>query len=105
VEGLDLVRAELGRDLAAERTQRRARGASRGLVRAEDVAVAVLGTLQTAMTADVIPAQDQNIVIGGLLLASVIVPNIGDIYRRGRDRLRAAGARRRATAVTQEEGT
>ena len=61
--------------------------------------------LQTAMTADVIPAQDQNIVIGGLLLASVIVPNIGDIYRRARARLRIVGARRQAAVVTREEGT
>ena len=58
-----------------------------------------------AMTADVIPAQDQNIVVGGLLLASVVVPNLGDIYRRARARLRAVAARRQAAAVTQEEGT
>ena len=65
----------------------------------------VLGTLQTAMTADLIPAQDQNIVVGGLLLASVIVPNLGDMYRRARARLRAVAARRQAAAVTQEEAT
>ncbi len=39
------------------------------------LAVAVLGSLQTALTADLMPAQDQNIVVGALLLASVIVPN------------------------------
>ena len=77
----------------------------RGTIVGVVLAVAVLGTLQTAMTADVIPAQDQNIVVGGLLLASVVVPNLGDIYRRARARLRAVAARRQAPAVTQEEGT
>ena len=56
------------------------------------------------MTADVIPAQDQNIVVGGLLLASVIIPNSGDIYRRARARLRSAGARRHAAVAAREEG-
>ena len=56
------------------------------------------------MTADLIPAQDQNIVVGGLLLASVIVPNCGDIYRRARARLRTAGARRHAAVVDAEDG-
>ena len=77
----------------------------RGTIVGVVLAVAVLGTLQTAMTADLIPAQDQNIVVGGLLLASVIVPNLGDIYRRARDRLRAFGARRHAAAAAQEEAT
>ena len=60
----------------------------RGTIVGVVLAVAVLGCLQTAMTADLIPAQDQNIVVGGLLLASVIVPNAGDMFRRGRARLR-----------------
>jgi rhamnose transport system permease protein len=77
----------------------------RGTIIGVVLAVAVLGCLQSAMTADLIPAQDQNIVVGGLLLASVVVPNIGDIVRRARDRLRAAGARRHAAVVTREEGT
>jgi rhamnose transport system permease protein len=68
------------------------------------IAVAVLGTLQTALTADLIPAQDQNIVVGALLLASVIVPNAGDIYRRARVRLRSAEARRHRSAAAQAEG-
>ena len=54
------------------------------------------------MTADLIPAQDQNIVVGGLLLASVIVPNLGDIYRRARARLQTAGARRHAALAHEE---
>ena len=68
----------------------------RGTIAGVVLAVAVLGCLQTALTADLIPAQDQNIVIGGLLLASVIVPNAGEIYRRARERLRSARARHAA---------
>ena len=68
------------------------------------IAVAVLGCLQTAMTDDQIPAQDQNIVVGALLIASVILPNAGDLYRRVRARLRSAGARRHAAAAIQGEG-
>ena len=70
----------------------------RGTIAGIVVAVAVLGCLQTAMTADLIPAQDQNIVVGGLLLASVIAPNAADLFRRGRARLRSAEARRHAAA-------
>ena len=62
----------------------------RGTILGVVLAVAVLGCLQTALTADLIPAQDQNIVVGGLLLASVIVPNAAEIYRRARARLRSA---------------
>lgn len=71
----------------------------RGTIAGVVVAVAVLGCLQTALTADLIPAQDQNIVVGALLVASVIVPNAGELYRRGRARLRSAEARRHAAAV------
>jgi rhamnose transport system permease protein len=76
----------------------------RGTILGVVIAVAVLGTLQTALTADLIPAQDQNIVVGALLLASVIVPNAGDIYRRARVRLRSAEARRHRSAAAQAEG-
>ena len=76
----------------------------RGTIAGVVVAVAVLGCLQTALTADLIAAQDQNIVVGGLLLASVIVPNGGELYRRARARLRIAEARRHAAAVAQAEG-
>jgi rhamnose transport system permease protein len=75
----------------------------RGTIAGVVVAVAVLGCLQTALTADLIPAQDQNIVVGGLLLASVIVPNARDLYRRARVRLRSAVARRHAAAAAQAE--
>jgi rhamnose transport system permease protein len=77
----------------------------RGTIAGVVVAVAVLGCLQTALTADLIPSQDQNIVVGGLLLASVIIPNARDLYRRARTRLRSAEARRHATAAAaQAEG-
>ena len=76
----------------------------RGTILGVVLAVAVLGTLQTALTADLMPAQDQNIVVGGLLLASVIVPNAGEIYRRARERLRSAAARRHRAAAAQVEG-
>src|SRR5205814_3681568 len=68
----------------------------RGTIAGVVLAVAVLGCLQTALTADLIPSQDQNIVVGALLIASVIVPNGGDLYRRARVRLRSAAARRHA---------
>ena len=48
------------------------------------------------------PAQDQNIVVGALLVASVIIPNGSELYRRARVRLRSAGARRHAAAAQAE---
>jgi len=71
----------------------------RGTIAGVVVAVAVLGSLQTALTADLIPAQDQNIVVGALLVASVIIPNGGELYRRARARLRSAAARRHVAAA------
>jgi rhamnose transport system permease protein len=75
----------------------------KGTIAGVVLAAAVLGTLQTALTADLVPAQDQNIVVGALLVASVIVPNSADLYRRARTRLRSAGARRHAAAAAQAE--
>ena len=66
----------------------------RGTIIGVLLAVAVLGCLQTALTLDLVSAQNQNIVIGGLLIASVLLPNAADLYRRGRLRLRSAAARR-----------
>jgi rhamnose transport system permease protein len=74
----------------------------RGTIAGVVLAVAVLGCLQTALTADLIPAQDQNIVVGSLLIASVIVPNGADLYRRARVRLRSFEARRHAAAAHVE---
>jgi rhamnose transport system permease protein len=76
----------------------------RGTIAGVIVAVAVLGCLQTALTADLIPAQDQNIVVGTLLVASVIVPNGAELYRRARTRLQSALARRHAAAAAHAEG-
>jgi rhamnose transport system permease protein len=73
----------------------------RGTIAGVIVAVAVLGCLQTALTADLMPAQDQTIVVGALLVASVIIPNGGELYRRARARLRSAAARRHVAAQTE----
>jgi rhamnose transport system permease protein len=73
----------------------------RGTIVGVMIAVAVLGCLQTALTLALVSAQDQNIVIGGLLIASVIVPNGLDLYRRARARLQSAAARRAAHAEAQ----
>ena len=74
----------------------------RGTIIGVVLAVAILGILQTAMTLALVSSQDQNIVIGGLLILSVIVPNAGDLYRRGRLRLRSLAARRRREHVLAE---
>jgi rhamnose transport system permease protein len=71
----------------------------RGTIIGVVIAAAVLGCLQTALTADQVPAQDQNIVVGALLVASVIVPNAADLYRRARARLQSAAARRQVAAA------
>jgi rhamnose transport system permease protein len=75
----------------------------RGTIVGVLLAVAVLGCLQTAMTLDLVASQDQNIVIGALLLLSVILPNAPDMYRRARLRLRSAAARRHAAETAQAE--
>jgi rhamnose transport system permease protein len=75
----------------------------RGTIIGVVIAVAVLGCLQTALTADQVPAQDQNIVVGALLVASVIVPNAADLYRRARARLQSAAARRQVAAAASQE--
>jgi rhamnose transport system permease protein len=74
----------------------------RGTIIGVALAAAVLGTLQAALTADLVPSQDQNIVVGALLVASVIVPNGRDLYRRTRIRLRTLEARRQASAAQAE---
>ena len=71
----------------------------RGTIVGVLLAVSVLGCLQTALTLALVPAQDQNIVVGGLLIASVIVPNAADLY--GRVRLGSQRTmRRRAREAT-----
>jgi rhamnose transport system permease protein len=75
----------------------------RGTIVGVVLAVCVLGTLQTAMTLRNIGPQDQNIVIGGLLILSVVVPNAGELYRRGQLRVRIAMARRRRSEQPRAE--
>jgi rhamnose transport system permease protein len=75
----------------------------RGTIIGVVIAAAVLGCLQTALTADQVPAQDQNIVVGILLVASVIVPNAADLYRRARARMQSALARRQVAAAQAEQ--
>jgi rhamnose transport system permease protein len=74
----------------------------RGTIIGIVLAAFVLGALKDALTLALVTAQDQQIVIGGLLIASVIVPNAADLYRRARLRLRTAAARRHAALQTQE---
>ena len=66
------------------------RGTILGLV----LAVCVIATLQDALTLDLMSPQDQNVVIGALLVASVILPNASSIYARAHTRLASAAARR-----------
>jgi rhamnose transport system permease protein len=66
------------------------RGTMLGLV----LAVCVIAALQSGLTLHLMSPQDQNIIIGGLLVASVILPNVSDIYTRARTRLSSAAARR-----------
>jgi rhamnose transport system permease protein len=75
----------------------------RGTIVGVVLAVAVLGCLQTALTLARVPSQDQQIVVGGLLIASVIIPSARDLYRRTRVRLRSAAARRHRGEHLQAE--
>jgi rhamnose transport system permease protein len=75
----------------------------RGTIVGVVLAVAVLGCLQTALTDALVSAQDQQIVVGGLLIASVIVPSLPSAYRRARERLRSAAARRQQAAPAPAE--
>jgi rhamnose transport system permease protein len=67
----------------------------RGTILGVVLAVAVLAILQSALTLDLVSPQDQQIVIGGLLIASVILPNASALYERARARIGSALARRR----------
>jgi rhamnose transport system permease protein len=67
----------------------------RGTILGVVLSVAVLAILQSALTLDLVSPQDQQIVIGGLLIASVILPNASALYDRARARLGSALARRK----------
>lgn len=60
----------------------------RGTIFGVVLSVAVVGSLQMALTQINVSADKQNIVTGVLLLISVIVPNGGEAIRRIRDRIR-----------------
>ena len=77
------------------------RGTILGLV----LAVCVIATLQDALTLDLMSPQDQNVVIGALLVVSVILPNTSSIYRRARTRLARASARRASRRVPASESS
>src|SRR6266568_3399261 len=60
----------------------------RGSVAGVVLSVVIVGCLQQALTQMHVDAQVQNIVLGGLLLVSVIVPNGAEALRRIRARVR-----------------
>jgi rhamnose transport system permease protein len=76
------------------------RGTMLGLV----LATCVIAALQSGLTLHLMSPQDQNVVIGGLLVASVILPNASSIYDRARTRIASAGARRASRRITPSEG-
>ena len=60
----------------------------RGTVLGVALSVIIFGTLLQVLTQMQVQPEVQNIVIGGLLLVSVVLPNGGDAVRRLRARLR-----------------
>ena len=60
----------------------------RGTIPGVVLSVAIIGSLQMALTQINVSADEQNIVTGVLLLISVIVPNGGELLRRVRQRMR-----------------
>ncbi len=58
------------------------------------LAAAIFAGVQNALTLDLVPAQNQNIVIGSLLIASVLIPSVADVYRRTGQRLQDLARRR-----------
>jgi rhamnose transport system permease protein len=58
----------------------------RGTIAGVVLSVAIVGSLQMALTQMNVSPDKQNIVTGVLLLISVVVPNGGDVYRRARAR-------------------
>jgi rhamnose transport system permease protein len=75
------------------------RGTMLGLV----LAVCVIAALQSGLTLHLMSPQDQNVIIGGLLVASVILPNVSSIYARARTRMASAAARRASRRAAPAE--
>jgi rhamnose transport system permease protein len=71
----------------------------RGTVIGVVLSVIIFGTLQQVLTQMQVQPEVQNIIIGGLLLASVILPNGGEAVRRLRARLRKAPSLARAPSL------
>jgi len=67
------------------------------------LAAAVLASLQGALTLDLISPDEQHIVTGVLLIASVIVPSASELYGRASSRLNSELARRRRRGVLAAE--
>lgn len=63
------------------------------------LAAAIFAGVQNALTLANVSAQEQNIVIGGLLIASVLIPSVADVYRRTGQSLRGWGHRPGGTVV------
>ncbi len=68
----------------------------RGTVIGVVLSVVIFGTLQQVLTQMQVQPEVQNIIIGGLLLVSVVLPNGGEAVRRLRARLRTGPSLRRA---------
>jgi rhamnose transport system permease protein len=64
----------------------------RGTVLGVVLSAVIVGLTEVAFTLINISAQDQQVIFGGLLLLSVVVPNAGEIYRRVRGRVRRLSA-------------
>jgi rhamnose transport system permease protein len=62
----------------------------RGTIFGVVLSVAIVGSLQMALSQMQVSPDVQNIVLGVLLLLSVVVPNGGEVYRRIQTRLRRA---------------
>ena len=68
----------------------------RGTVIGVVLSVVIFGTLQQVLTQMQVQPEVQNIIIGGLLLVSVVLPNGGEAVRRLRARLRTGPSLARA---------
>jgi rhamnose transport system permease protein len=75
----------------------------RGTILGVVLSAAVVSTFLTALTSINVSAQIQNIVTGGLLLLSVVVPNGADAFRRARAWLRTRSGTPVAPAVAAHQ--